>query len=49
VTCRAKVVWAQLEPPSRHTAIRYRAGLNFTNIDESSIQRFVAHHAPQPA
>ena len=51
VTCRAKVVWAQLEPPSRHMAIRYRAGLNFTNIDESSIQRFVAHHAarPQPA
>ena len=45
VTCRAKVVWAQLEPPSRQSGIHYRAGLSFTNIDESAIQQFVANYA----
>jgi len=45
IACRGRVVWAQLEPPSTHSTLRYRAGLRFTSIDESAITRFVASHA----
>ena len=45
---RGRVVWAQLEPASRHSALRYRAGLRFTTIDESAVAKFIDEYARQP-
>jgi hypothetical protein len=46
VLCRAKVVWARLEPPKPGTQPCYRAGVCFTNVDEQAVEAFVASHTP---
>jgi hypothetical protein len=45
VSCRAKIVWARLEPPSAGGAFCYRAGVLFTSVDEAAVQAFIAHHS----
>jgi hypothetical protein len=44
VTCRGRIVWAWLEPHSQRRALRYRAGLLFTQSDEAAIEDFIARH-----
>ena len=45
VSCRGKIVWARLEPPSAGRALCYRAGVLFTNVDEAHIEAFITHHS----
>jgi hypothetical protein len=44
VTCRGKIVWARLEPPSANRSLCYRAGVLFTTPDEAALQVFITHH-----
>lgn len=39
--CKGKVVWAQLEPPSRNQSVQYRAGLQFMGADEAALGPFL--------
>ena len=43
--CRGKIVWAWLEPHSQRRALRYRAGIMFTEVDEAAIDAFISRHA----
>jgi len=45
ITCKGKIVWAWLEPHSQRRALRYRAGVLFTEVDEAAIEAFIARHA----
>ena len=44
VSCRGKIMWARLEPPSAGGTFCYRAGVLFTSVDEAAVQAFIAHH-----
>ena len=44
ISCKGKIVWARLEPPSRGGSVRYRAGVLFTNVDEVAIEAFLARY-----
>jgi hypothetical protein len=39
--CKGKVVWAQLEPPSRNQSVQYRAGLQFMGADGATLAPFL--------
>jgi chromosome segregation ATPase len=45
VTCKGKIVWARLEPPSAGGTFRYRAGVLFTVVDEAAVDAFMARQA----
>ncbi len=45
VSCRGKIVWARLEPPSAGRSLCYRAGVLFTSVEEAHIEAFLTHHA----
>jgi hypothetical protein len=45
VSCRGKIVWARLEPPSAGRSLCYRAGVLFTAVEEAHIEAFLTHHA----
>ena len=45
VSCRGKIVWARLEPPSAGRSLCYRAGVLFTSVEEAQIEAFLTHHA----
>jgi hypothetical protein len=45
VSCRGTVVWAWLEPHSQRKALRYRAGIAFTQVNEAAIADFISRHA----
>ena len=45
LACKGKIVWAWLEPHSQRRALRYRAGVLFTEVDEAAIEAFIARHA----
>ena len=44
VLCRARIVWARLEPTKPGKPIRYRAGMFFTATDQAAVQTFMARH-----
>jgi PilZ domain-containing protein len=44
ITCTGKIVWARLEPDAESGALRYRAGVFFTNVDETAVEEFIALH-----
>ena len=46
VSCRGKIVWARLEPPTAGGSFCYRAGVLFTSVDEKAVETFIAHHGP---
>ena len=51
--CKARIVWARVDPQD-DAAVRYRAGLEFTEADQASVQLFVTRHgaghlAPAPS
>jgi hypothetical protein len=46
ISCKGKIVWAQLEPSSKGAA-RYRGGVVFTAVDATAIAAFIARHAPR--
>ena len=53
LSCKARIVWARVDP-QEDAAVRYRAGLEFTEADKESVQLFVtrhgaAHMAPAPS
>jgi hypothetical protein len=45
VSCRGKIVWARLEPPTAGGSFCYRAGVLFTTVDEAAIQAFIAQNS----
>jgi hypothetical protein len=45
VSCQGRIVWAWLEPHSKGKPLRYRAGILFTEVDETAIEAFIARHA----
>ena len=45
VSCRGKIVWARLEPPTAGGAFCYRAGVLFTSVDEAAVQAFIVQHS----
>ena len=51
--CDARIVWARIEP-QQDAAVRYRAGLEFTEADKAAVELFVTRHgtlhmAPAPS
>jgi hypothetical protein len=53
LSCKARIVWARIEP-QQDAAVRYRAGLEFTEADQAAVQLFVTRHgtlhmAPAPS
>ena len=44
VICTGTVVWTRLEPSAGGQAIRYRAGVRFTKVDEAAIETFASRH-----
>ena len=48
VTCTGTVVWTRLEPSAGGQAIRYRAGVRFTKVDEAAIETFASRHGATP-
>ncbi|MGE5246227.1 MAG: PilZ domain-containing protein [Betaproteobacteria bacterium] len=45
MSCKGKIVWARLEPPSNGQPFRYRAGIFFVTADPAGINTFMARHA----
>ena len=43
LSCKARIVWARIEP-QQDAAVRYRAGLEFTEADQAAVQLFVTRH-----
>jgi len=53
LSCKARIVWARVDS-QEDAAVRYRAGLEFTEADQASVQLFVTRHgaghmAPAPS
>ena len=54
LSCKARIVWARVERQHDDAAaVRYRAGLEFTEADKAAVQSFVSRHgvvvmAPAP-
>ena len=54
LSCKARIVWARVERQQDDAdAVRYRAGLEFTEADKTAVQSFVSRHgvihmAPAP-
>jgi len=53
LSCNARIVWARIEP-QQDAAVRYRAGLEFTEADKAAVELFVTRHgtlhmAPAPS
>lgn len=53
LSCKARIVWARVDS-QEDAAVRYRAGLEFTEADKATVQLFVARHgaahmAPAPS
>jgi chromosome segregation ATPase len=44
IACSGKVVWARIEPPTAGRPLFYRAGVQFTKVDQAAIDAFVAFH-----
>ena len=44
LSCKARIVWARIEQQQDETAVRYRAGLEFTEADKAAVQVFVTRH-----
>ena len=42
LACKAKVVWSRLEP--RAGQLWYRAGVQFTNVDQRGLETFFSVH-----
>lgn len=42
ITCRGKIVWARLEPPSSGGPLRYRAGVYFMGVAVPAVAAFLA-------
>ncbi len=45
LVCRARIVWAQVAPMQPGQPIQYRAGMQFTDVDEAALEKFMARHA----
>jgi chromosome segregation ATPase len=45
IACTGRIVWARLEPDAATGALRYRAGLLFTESDQAAVEAFIAVHA----
>jgi hypothetical protein len=44
LSCKARIVWARIEQQQDEAAVRYRAGLEFTEADKAAVQVFVTKH-----
>jgi hypothetical protein len=44
LACKARIVWAQVEPGQQDESRLYRAGLEFTDADVSVLQAFAAQY-----
>jgi hypothetical protein len=44
LSCKARIVWARIEQRQDEAAVRYRAGLEFTEADKDAVQVFVTRH-----
>ena len=45
LSCKARIVWARVERQQDDAdAVRYRAGLEFTEADKTAVQSFVSRH-----
>ncbi|MDE3156892.1 MAG: PilZ domain-containing protein, partial [Acidobacteriota bacterium] len=45
VSCKGKIVWAQLEPSSSKRPFHYRAGMKFVSADEAAVTAFMTQAA----
>ena len=43
IVCAGKIVWAKLEAPALGRSAGYRAGVQFSRVDESAVEAFIAH------
>ena len=48
IACKGRVVWAALEQARETAAARYRAGVQFTEVDLKAVQAFLARHGELP-
>ena len=44
IACKAKVMWSRLEP--RAGQLWYRAGVQFTAVDQPALERFLSAYQP---
>ncbi len=44
IGCTGKVIWARLEPPAMGQPLSYRAGVQFSNADQTAIEAFLKSH-----
>jgi len=45
VACRGKVVWTRADPQSQNKALRYRAGIHFTESDPAAVEAFIIRYS----
>ena len=45
VSGRAKVMWSRADPRSKGRALRYRAGLQFTDVDPAAVEAYIIRYS----
>jgi len=45
VSGRATVMWARADPQSKGRALRYRAGIQFTDVDPAAVEAFIIRYS----
>jgi len=45
VSCRGTVVWTRADPQSQAKALRYRAGIQFTDSDPAAVEAFIIRYS----
>ncbi len=45
VSARAKVMWTRADPQSKGRALRYRAGIEFTDVDPAAVEAYIIRYS----
>jgi hypothetical protein len=45
VSGRAKVMWTRADPHSKGRSLRYRAGIEFTDVDPAAVEAYIIRYS----